>query len=142
MIAQDIMTKDPLTVSETTSIGDALTSMSERGVRHLPVVRGAEVVGILSDRDLRNLGVSMVSDMYGYDRLRARLSQPVAALMTGGVVTVDRDVAVSEVVDVLIEEKLSAIPVVEPGTQELVGIISYLDVLHAVQPLLEGDEEG
>jgi CBS domain-containing protein len=141
MIADDIMTPKPLTVSETVSIGDAMTLMAEHNVRHLPVVRGNDVVGILSDRDLRNLGVSMVNDMYGYENLRARLSQPVSVLMSGGVVTVGRDASVAEIVDVLLEEKLSALPVVESGTQELAGIVSYIDVLRVVQPMLEDDEE-
>jgi CBS domain-containing protein len=141
MVADEIMTARPATVSETASIGEAMTLMSEQGVRHLPVVRGDEVVGILSDRDFRNLGVSMVSDMYGYDQLRTRLSQPVSMLMSGDVVTIGRDASVTEIVDVLLEEKLSALPVVEPGSQELIGIVSYIDVLRAVQPLLDGDEE-
>jgi CBS domain-containing protein len=141
MIADDIMTPKPLTVSETVSIGDAMTLMAEHNVRHLPVTRGSDVVGILSDRDLRNLGVSMVNDMYGYENLRARLSQPVSVLMSGGVITVGRDASVAEIVDVLLEEKLSALPVVESGTQELAGIVSYIDVLRVVQPMLEDDEE-
>jgi acetoin utilization protein AcuB len=141
MIADDIMTRKPETVTETVSIGEAMTLMSEQGIRHLPVVRGNEVVGILSDRDLRNLGVSMVNDMYGYDRLRARLSQPVSVLMTGGVITIARDASVAEVVELLLEEKLGALPVVEPGTQELAGIVSYVDVLRAVEPLLQDDQE-
>jgi len=141
MIAEDIMTPKPQTVTETVSIGDAMTLMSEQGVRHLPVVRGKEVVGILSDRDFRNLGVSMVNDMYGYERLRARLSQPVSTLMTGGVITIDRDASVAELVEILLEEKVSALPVVEPGTQELAGIVSYVDVLRTVEPLLQDDQE-
>jgi acetoin utilization protein AcuB len=141
MIADDIMTPKPMTVTETVTIGEALTLLSEEGIRHLPVVRGGDVVGILSDRDFRNLGLSMVSEAYSYDRLRAQLSQPVSVLMTGGVVTVSRDASVAEIVDVLLEEKLSALPVVEPGTQELAGIVSYVDVLRAAQPMLREDGE-
>lgn len=141
MLVEDIMTPKPQTVTETVSIGEAMTLMSEQGVRHLPVVRGNDVVGILSDRDFRNLGVSMVSDMYGYERLRTRLSQPVSVLMTGGVITIGRDASVAEVVDLLLEEKLSALPVVEPGSLELAGIVSYVDVLRTVEPLLQDDQE-
>src|SRR5688500_10179222 len=96
MLADDIMTRKPLTVTESVVIGEALTMLSEEGIRHLPVVRDVDVVGILSDRDFRNLGLSMVSDMYGYDQLRAQLSQPVSVLMTGGVVTVERDANLTE----------------------------------------------
>jgi acetoin utilization protein AcuB len=136
MIAEDVMTPKPTTVTEDVGIGDALSLLSEAGIRHLPVVRGREVVGILSDRDFGNLGVSMISNTYGYDQLRARLSQPVSVLMTGGVITVGRDADVAEVVELMVEEKLSAVPVVETGTQELAGIVSYVDVLRAALPLL------
>jgi len=142
MIAEDIMTKSPVTVTETVSIGEALRLLAEESIRHLPVVPKGDVVGILSDRDFRDLGVPILNDVAGYDRLRARLAQPVSTLMTGGVVSVNRDADVSEVVELMLEEKLSALPVVEDETQELVGIVSYVDVLRAVQPLLEDESEG
>lgn len=141
MIADDIMTQDPVTVTEQVSIGDALRLLSEASIRHLPVVRGGDVVGILSDRDFRDLGVPVVTDMAGYERIRARLSQPVSVLMTGSVVSVDRDADLSEVIEVMIEEKLSAVPVVETQTQALSGIVSYLDILRAALPFFETDEE-
>jgi acetoin utilization protein AcuB len=141
MIADEIMTRKPVTVTEQASIGEALAMLSEAGIRHLPVVRGSDVVGILSDRDFGNLGVSMISDVYGYEQMRARLSQPVSALMTGGVVTVGRDSDMAEVVELMVEEKLSAVPVVETGTQELAGILSYVDVLRAALPLLQEEED-
>jgi CBS domain-containing protein len=45
MIAEEIMTADPITVTETVSIGEALSVLVDQGVRHLPVVRGDVVVG-------------------------------------------------------------------------------------------------
>jgi CBS domain-containing protein len=140
MIADDIMTRQPITVSEETSIGDALAVLSEERIRHLPVVRGGDVVGILSDRDFRSLGVSLMSDEHALERLRAQLARPVSVLMSGGVVTVGRDADAVEIAEVMLEEKLSAVPVVEPGTQVLAGIVSYLDLLRAALPLLEQDE--
>ncbi len=141
MIAEDIMTHKPLTVTEKVSIGEALALLGEAGVRHLPVVRGGDVIGILSDRDFSGLGIALVNDIRSYDSFRSRLAQPVSTLMTGGVVTVDRDADVTEIVDLMLEEKLSAVPVVESGTQELAGIVSYVDVLKVAQPLLEEEED-
>lgn len=138
MIVQEIMTADPTTVSENTSIGDALNTLSDEGIRHLPVTRQGDVVGILSDRDLSSLGFSLVNDMAGSEQVRARLSQPVSALMSGGVVTIGQDAELSEAVDLFVEEKLSALPVVESGSSTLVGIISYIDLLKAVSGALEG----
>jgi acetoin utilization protein AcuB len=141
MNAEDIMTRDPVTVNERATIGEAWRLLAEASVRHLPVVRDGDVVGILSDRDFRSLGVSLVADMESFERVRERLLAPVSALMTSGVVTAGREDDVSELVDLMLDEKLSAVPVVEDGTQELVGIVSYIDVLRAAQPLFENDTE-
>ena len=46
------MTHDPTTVSPDTDTADALRTMLDRGFRHLPVVEGAKVVGMVSMRDL------------------------------------------------------------------------------------------
>lgn len=137
MIAEDIMTRDPLTVTEATSIGEALTTLNEEGIRHLPVVRGGDVVGILSDRDFASIHGAVTGDEQSFDTLKARLNQPVSALMTGGVVTVDADSELTEIIDLMLDEKLSAVPVVETATQRLLGIVSYVDVLRAARPLFE-----
>lgn len=137
MLVEEIMTVDPVTVTEETTIGDALSVMTEKGVRHLPVVRGAEVVGILSDRDFADIGASLLNGNKDFESLRAQLSQQVNSLMSGGVLTVDSDADLTEVTDLVVEEKLSALPVVESGSQRLVGIVSYVDLLRAARPLFE-----
>ena len=53
MLVKDIMTENPATATELMSVADALGLLYELDVRHLPVVRGRELVGIISDRDLR-----------------------------------------------------------------------------------------
>ena len=111
-----------------------LLLMSEKGIRHLPVTRDGDMVGILSDRDLGRLGFSLVGDTEAFDRLRTRLSQPVSLLMTGSVVTIGQEADLIEAVELLLDEKLSAIPVVQSGTASLVGIVSYVDLLRTAAP--------
>jgi acetoin utilization protein AcuB len=131
------MTADVATVDETTTIGEALELMEERDVRHLPVLRGTEVVGMLSDRDLRGLGLSLVTDVEGMERLKARFRAPVSELMSSNVLTVDPETGVGEIVDLMLEEKISAVPVVDDDTNELKGIVSYVDVMRAVREMLD-----
>jgi CBS domain-containing protein len=54
----DWMTKDPMTVEPHTSVEEALRTMFDRGFRHLPVVDGERVVGIVSMRDLSRAGAA------------------------------------------------------------------------------------
>ena len=51
--------------------------------------------------------------------------------MSAGVVSVDPETEVGEVVDLMIEHRIGAVPVVARGTDEIVGIVSYVDVLRA-----------
>lgn len=139
MLAEDIMTPDPVYVEETTLLGDALVALVEGDIRHLPVVRDGELIGILTDRDLRGMGLAQVEDMAGFDRLQRRMRRPVADLMRGSPVTVETKTSLADVVDILVEEKLGALPVVEPGTAHLVGIVSVLDVLRASRDVFDAD---
>lgn len=137
MNAEDIMTREPLTVEETTSAADALDVLSESQIRHLPVVRNGELIGMLSDRDLRELGVALARDVESFEALRARLGTKVHEIMNHNIVSVESGAPVSEVVDLLLEERIGAVPVVEPGTMHLVGIVSYVDVLRVARDQLD-----
>ena len=138
MRAEDIMTREPLFAHETASVADVLALLSERGIRHLPIVREGELIAIVSDRDIQGLGLSVVNDMESFDAMRHRMTRSVSELINGGVVSVETDAPLGEVVDLLMEEKVGALPVVEPGTMHLVGIISVIDVLRAARGRLDG----
>jgi acetoin utilization protein AcuB len=134
--AEDIMTPDPAAIEETASVGEAIETLASLEIRHLPVVRGDEVVGILSDRDFAGLGVPTSSDPSTIETMKAQLGNPVSGLMSGGVITVDRSTDLVEVIDLLVSERVGALPVVEGGAR-LVGIVSYIDVLRAAREQIE-----
>jgi CBS domain-containing protein len=136
---QDSGLRELVTVSEDTTVGDALQLLSEQPIRHLPVLRNGEVVGMLSDRDFRHLGLTTVTDIEHSDQVRARLTTPVSELMTGGVITVEPSTEVTEIIDIMVDEKVGALPVVDEHTNNLVGIISYVDVLRSLRDLAEED---
>ncbi len=137
MNADEIMTTDVVTVKSTTSIGEALKLLSDLTIRHLPVVDEGEVTGMLSDRDFRSLGIDTVADLERMDKLSARLSSPVSELMTGGVLTVDRGADVKEIIDLMVDEKVGAVPVIESDNGDLVGLVSYVDVLRVLRDNLD-----
>jgi acetoin utilization protein AcuB len=139
MEARDVMTPNPMTVTSRTTLGEVWDLMREADIRHVPVVDAGTLVGMLSDRDLGSLDVAAVLTMEGADALRRRLATPVVTIMSSDVVSVEAEDDLAEVVDLMLEHKVGAIPVVRSGTQELVGIVSYIDVLRAVQELV-GEE--
>jgi acetoin utilization protein AcuB len=56
--------------------------------------------------------------------------------MTSNVIRVDPETDVREIVDVMIEEKISAVPVVDEDSGDLVGIVSHVDVMRALRDML------
>jgi CBS domain-containing protein len=61
----DVMTRDVLTISPDTSAHEAARHMASRWIRHLPVVDGGALVGVVSQRDLVGIFAAMVQDPDG-----------------------------------------------------------------------------
>ena len=134
MRANEIMTDDVVTIRATQSVADALEVLAERGIRHLPVIGdGGRLVGMLSDRDIRSLGVTRVLSADQLAQLQGRLSATVASAMSSNVATVAPETELTELIDTMLEEGVGAIPVVDEESDTLVGIVSYVDVLRAVR---------
>jgi acetoin utilization protein AcuB len=124
--AVDVMTRNPLTVTAAETIGQADELMTENKIRQLPVVKDKELVGIITDRDIRSfLSGSLLASPEQWEKA---LNTRVREIMTTEPITVNADDDLEEVVELLIEEKMGGIPVVDE-TEGLVGIVSYVDVL-------------
>ena len=132
MVVDEVMTREPTTVRSTVSIGEALSILKEVDARHLPVVDGRELVGILSDRDL--LELRNVLDDPAADT--SVLERAVSAYMSTDVASVDPETELTEAVDIMLERRVGALPVLEAETETLVGIVSYVDVLRAAREFL------
>ncbi|MBX3126509.1 MAG: CBS domain-containing protein [Polyangiaceae bacterium] len=133
MVVAEIMTKDPMTVDAAARIRDVISSLFELDVRHIPVVEGRELVGIISDRDLRGFLAPALVELEKPSDVAAKLNQPISTVMSSDVLSVDPETELSEVVELMLDHKVGAIPVVDPDSSELVGIVSYMDVLRAAQ---------
>jgi acetoin utilization protein AcuB len=137
MTARELMTPDPATITPRTTIAEAWDLMRELDIRHLPVVDGEALVGMLSDRDIGSLEVGRLLTEEGADALRRQLARPVIQVMSADVVAAEAETEMSELVTLFLEHKVGAIPVVTLDTQQIVGIVSYIDVLRALQEVLE-----
>jgi acetoin utilization protein AcuB len=125
--AASVMSPEPVVVRPNDLLDEAAKRMARFNIRHLPVVtEGGEVVGMLSDRDLR-IAVKSIA--------LARVS----SAMTPMPMAVPPDAPLHEVALALADERIGALPVVDEG--RLVGIVSHVDLLYS-WPACEGDEEG
>lgn len=129
MLARDIMTTSPICVTIRTRLGEAIEVMHENDVRHLPVLDGERLVGILSDRDLRALWDPALDVRVGDGRVYDRR---VSDFMSSDLITVAEEDEIDAIIDAFVDHKVGAVPVVDAdGT--LAGIISYLDILQAAR---------
>ena len=139
MIARDLMTADPLTVTAEATIAEVWDLMREADVRHIPVVQAEALVGMVSDRDLARVDILRLLKVEGAAALREELATPIVRVMSSDVIAVGPDAEIGEVIDLLIDHKIGAVPVLREETREVLGIISYVDVLRALQDRLEED---
>lgn len=132
MQVDDIMTRSPRTVGTGTTIGEAWDVLRALEVRHLPVVNDdRELVGILSDRDFASSPAPpFIAELLG--NATPSLDAPVSTLMTGAPLTVEPDDDVADAIDLMVENKVGALPVI--GREgEVLGIVSYLDILRSLR---------
>ncbi len=120
MKIRDIMRPGPFTIGENETLGAAQRVMLRSNVRHLPVVREARLVGILSQRDVLAARGGIDEDWWAY---------PVGTAMRTPVQTAGPDDSVIEVAGRLAAAKIGAMPVVERG--RLIGLVTVTDLLDA-----------
>ena len=125
---KDLMSDALEVVSPDAHLHDALTTMNRAGYRHLPVVSDDELVGIITDRDIRLAVNSPIVDAEA-DLTREAVLDGVRIddCMTPDPQCVSSDTPLHEVADLLTLNKFGAMPVVDEG--KLVGMISYIDFL-------------
>ena len=127
MLVRDVMQSKVVTITPRTTLAEAVRLVRQRGIRHLPVLEEGELVGMVSDRDLKRAMPSPATALRAHEmndlleRLRA------AEIMTRPVVTIGPMLPVEEAARLMVEEKISALPVTERG--RLVGIVTETDVL-------------
>ena len=110
-------------------------SAAEIRIDDVPVVEQGELIGMVSDRDLRSYVLPRSERIIRADDARARLDANVRMVMRTDIVTVTTDTPVAEIVDILLREKIGAVPVLKTASRELLGMVSYVDVLRVARTL-------
>ena len=131
----DVMTENPLTVEPSDTLEQVEDLMEEHRIRQLPVVEDKELVGIITDRDVR----PFLRDRYlGRPEEQERVMKTkVASIMSPKPITLSPNDELREAVDLLVEEKVGGIPVVDEEEGSVVGIVTYVDALRCFLELLQ-----
>ncbi len=135
MEASEIMERKVLSLGTNSSLMDAASVMHEHNIRHLPIVEHNEVIGILSERDLRGfLEEIYESSQETADGIR-RQNISIREVMQVKPLAVDPSADLVDVIDLMLENKVGAI-VVADELGQLRGIISYEDILRIAREKL------
>ncbi len=119
---EEFTTPDPITRNGDMAIEDLRQLMEEHGIRHLPVVRGDTVIGVISDRDVR-----LVSGLSAAEKLQVS----AADIMAADPVTVRATTPLDEVAYVMSDRKVGSVIVLDEDGR-LFGIFTATDALNAL----------
>ncbi len=136
LLVKDSMTREVVTLTPDTTAGDALALCREKKIRHLPVLEGGRLAGMVSDRDLR-LATPALGDAA---RAEALAKIQVADVMSREVFTAHPEDPIEQAANEMRERRIGCLAVVEHD--ELVGIVTSSDVMEALTYLVGAHEPG
>ncbi len=134
-LVRDFMTSPVASIPYHATLLDAALTFHRTSFRHLPVVDGERLVGIVSSHDVERLAPSLLSKITPeeYNDLFERT--PLGRAMTRDPLTVTPTTSLREAAALLNQKKLGCLPVVENG--RLVGIITVIDMLGVLLRFLD-----
>lgn len=134
-VVRDIMSANLTTLDHESRLLDAVLLMRSSGYRHLPVVNGDKLVGIVSDRDVQRAAPSLLSKISQEEYNRIFEGTPISRIMASNVTTVNPTTPLRDAVRILYENKFGCVPVVE-GENRLVGLLTVTDLLGVLDRVL------
>ncbi|MDI6854543.1 MAG: CBS and ACT domain-containing protein [Deltaproteobacteria bacterium] len=123
------MTRDPVTVTDETSMMKAIHLMKQNRFRRLPVMHENQLVGIITDRDLKEASPSKATTLDVHELYYLLAELQVKDIMTRNPITVSSQDTVEHAAQLMLENTISGLPVVDKG--QLVGILTQSDVFRA-----------
>ena len=127
MKAKDMMRTNVVKASADTSLARAQRLMREHHIRHLPVVSGSKLVGLVTDRDLRNASPSQATTLTKGEINYQMDATPIRTCMIRDVVVSGPEDHIVEMARRILDGAFGCLPVVERG--QLIGIITEIDLL-------------
>lgn len=132
MLVRSRMTSHVHTASPETTLAEALSLTRAHRIRHLPILDGDRLVGIVTDRDLRLAMPPIWADEHD-ELMQALHTRRVGELMITDIVTVQPDTPVEDAAKLFYSHRIGCLPVLEE--ERLVGILTETDLLRAFAEL-------
>jgi acetoin utilization protein AcuB len=140
MLVGERMSHPVITISPEMPIVDALNLMKRERIRRAPVVKGGQMVGIVSDKDLLNASPSPVTSLSVWEMNYLLSKITVKEVMTKKVISVMENTPIEEAARIMVDNKIGGLPVMREG--DLVGIITETDLFKIFLELMGAREFG
>ena len=136
MKVSEVMSRKLRMLPPTATLWDAATLMDQEDIRHVAICEYGVLCGLVSDRDIRRFELpfdeAKLDPRAAIERYEVKLSE----FMTSDPIVLTAETDLVEAIDVMLAGTFGAIPIVDPETEKLIGMLSYVDILAAVKPML------
>lgn len=141
MLVGERMTPRPITVTEDTSLPEALELMRKEKIRRLPVLdKHGKLVGIVTELDLLRASPSPATTLSIYEMPYLLSKVKMREIMTREVITVTEDTPIEEAARIMADHKIGGLPVMRGD--KLVGIITETDIFKLMLELFGARQNG
>ncbi len=141
MLVGERMTPRPITVTEETSLPEALELMRKEKIRRLPVLdKHGKLVGIVTELDLLRASPSPATTLSIYEIPYLLSKVKMRDIMTREVITVTEDTPIEEAARIMADNKIGGLPVMRDD--KLVGIITETDIFKLMLELFGARQSG
>lgn len=130
MLIKDWMTREPITITDETSMIKAIHIMKQHRFRRLPVLHQGRLVGLITDRDLKEASPSKATTLDVHELYYLLAELQVKEIMTRNPLSILQEDTVEHAAQLMLENTISGLPVLD-ANGELVGIITQSDVFRA-----------
>jgi acetoin utilization protein AcuB len=134
------MTLSPITAHPDMTHPQALDLMRKNNIRHLPILENGKLVGIVVESDLLSSRPSPATTLSVFEIYALLDSLKLRQIMSTPVYAVAENCPLEDAARIMIEKKIEGLPVVRG--EEVVGIITEVDIFRAFVDALGGGEQG
>ena len=132
-VVREIMMGSPVTLKPEDSLDLANDVISLGRIRHIPVVDGNRLVGIVTERDLIGAAASQIFGLKNKSKSALLKSVKIKEVMKKRVITAATNTPIKEVAHLMADKKIGCVPVVSDGV--VVGLVTTTDILRYVEGL-------
>lgn len=134
MLVMHWMTKPAVTVDQNNSLIDAMEILKQKDIMMLPVMKRYELVGIVSDRDVKRAFASNVIPLEIHELFYLMARVKIKDIMSRNPIVVPIDYTIEETAEVLLNHKISGVPVLDEKGR-LAGVITQQDIFKALMSI-------